>query len=250
MFRCLWEQLCYGDCIQPPPVTDRGNGRWLNRLGGNLWASWHAWVEAMEHLGVTGLEIAHGRRKIAHHAGWWWPMRDICVMSERPVEIHGEQVAPDGWRSHQLHCEDGPALSYIDGWGFHVWHGVQVPEWVIAEPTIERINNETNTEIRRCALESFGWGRYLDEVGSTLVHECDDPGNPDQRLQLYEIPRDAQVYEQPTRLLVMNNASLDRDGTRRRFAETVPATISDAMEAAAWQFETDKETYARLARAT
>jgi hypothetical protein len=58
------------------------------------------------------------------------------------------------------------------------------------------------------------------------------------------------VYESPVRLLVMDNASRDRDGSRRRFAETVPAGISSAVAAAAWQFGVPAEEYARMTRAT
>ena len=48
----------------------------------------------------------------------------------------------------------------------------------------------------------------------------------------------------------MNNASRDRDGSRRRFAETVPAHIDGAVAAAAWQFDVPTDEYRQLARAT
>jgi hypothetical protein len=52
------------------------------------------------------------------------------------------------------------------------------------------------------------------------------------------------------RLLVMANASRDRDGARRTFAETVPAEITTATAAAAWQFGCDPNLYRSLERAT
>jgi hypothetical protein len=58
------------------------------------------------------------------------------------------------------------------------------------------------------------------------------------------------LYDEPVRLLVMENASLDRDGTRRTFAETVPADIQTAAAAAAWQMDVTETTYRAIQRAT
>jgi hypothetical protein len=60
---------------------------------------------------------------------------------------------------------DGMALAYPGGWGFHAWHGRRVPAWVIEQPAIERIAAESNTEIRRCAIESLGWDRFTGQAG-------------------------------------------------------------------------------------
>jgi len=139
-------------------------------------------------------------------------------------------------------------VTYRDGWSVWAWHGTNVPQWVIENPTIDKIQAEVNTELRRCAIESYGWAEYLAAIEATPVDEADDPGNPGHRLRLYDTPE--QVYDTPTRLLVMDNASLDRDGTRRSYAETVPAGIPDAVSAAAWQFDIAPDTYRRLERAT
>lgn len=50
---------------------------------------------------------------------WWWPHHQICVLSDRPTGVHLD--------SHgRLHCQDGPALSYADGWGIHARHGKRI----------------------------------------------------------------------------------------------------------------------------
>lgn len=43
-------------------------------------------------------------------AGWWWAHRRFVMVSERPTEIHLEQ----------LDLEDGPVISWPDGWGISV----------------------------------------------------------------------------------------------------------------------------------
>ena len=147
-----------------------------------------------------------------------------------------------------LHHETRPAWEWADGTKIWAWRGTRVPEWVITDCTLDQIGRETNTEIRRCAIEHYGWDRYLTSIGAAPVDEADDPGNPGHVLRLFDTPE--QIYSEPTRLLVMSNASLDRDGTRRTYAETVPAEIGSAVAAAAWQFGVDVDVYRQLERAT
>jgi hypothetical protein len=235
-------------------VSDAVRRRWYYRLGGQWWAGWLAWRGFFRHIGLELSGDMWGRHQAyldANRAGWWWPHRKFVIASDRPTVLHREQVAPTGWGSHRLHCSTGPAIAWGDEWALWFWHGVNVPRWVIDYPTIEAIAAEKNTEIRRCAIESLGWDLYLDAVGAKPIDVAADPGNPGHELALYDLPREAQAFNEPVRLLVMSNASLDRDGaTRRRFAETVPADISDAVAAAAWQFDVSPDTYRSLERAT
>lgn len=54
----------------------------------------------------------------------------------------------------------------------------------------------------------------------------------------------------PVNLLLMVNGSPDRSGAQRRYGETVPADITSAMEAAAWQYGVHPDAYAQLVRRT
>jgi hypothetical protein len=224
---------------------------WYRYLGGQHWAAWNAW---RDYFRVIGLQLdkwaLFDAWNAANLAGWWWPHRQFVIIAERPTELHREQVAPPGWGSHRLHSPDGPAIRWGNEWALWFWHGTRVPSWVVEAPTVDLIKSESNTEIRRCAIESYGWGRYLDDLNVTPVDVAADPGNPGQTLRLYDLPDDAQPFDQPVRLLVMANGSLDVDGTRRTFAETVPADMPDAVAAAAWQFDVHPDTYRQLCRRT
>ena len=213
------------------------------------WWPWDAWRAAcVEILGIPEVQHLVDALRDANGAGWWWPHTDYVIVSDRPTSISRERIGPDGWGSHQLHDATGPSIAWGDEWQLWHWHGTQVPSWVIEAPTLGRIGAETNTEIRRCAIESYGWGRYLADVGAVPVSVEPDPGNPGQVLALHDLPE--QIYAEPVRLLVMSNGSLDRDGSRRQFAETVPATCATAVEAAAWQYDVSPEMYRQLARRT
>ena len=75
-----------------------------------------------------------------------------------------------------------------------------------------------------------------------------DPGNPGQHLVLYDIPE--RLWGSRIRLLMCANGTPERDGTRRRYGLTVPAHISDPLEAAAWTAGLGKDEYARMVRRT
>ena len=140
-------------------------------------------------------------------------------------------------------------MEFSDGWGFHSWHGMRVPQWVVMAPTLEAIAAERNVEIRRCAIESYGWEPYLESLGQGPISTCLDPGNAPHELRLYKVT-DHIIYGGPVNLLVMRNGSVERDGTRRMYAETVPADITHAVDAAAWRAGLHPDDYASLALRT
>jgi len=49
--------------------------------------------------------------EVASSSGWWWPFKDVIILSERPTELHHYK--------RRLHNCNGPALLYPDGWG--IW---------------------------------------------------------------------------------------------------------------------------------
>jgi len=212
------------------------------------WLAFYDWYRRNGLEGATAPLL--GLTRVARSSGWHWLHRGFAVITDRPAVLHDERVAGTAYL-RRLHCSTGPSVAYRDGWSLWHWHGVSVPQWAIeADDPTGQIATEHNTEIRRCAIERYGWDRYLDRIGVTPVSVQADPGNAGHELRLYDLPRDHQVYGAPVRLLVMDNASRDRDGTRRRFAETVPADVPDAVAAAAWQFGVDRGVYAGLERAS
>lgn len=237
-------------------------GAWWRYLGGQWWTAWQA--RTAYYRDVCGLDLpgdlwdrdrAYAAAQCA--AGWWWPHREWVMVCDRPRELHLEQVGPAGWGSHRLHRADGPAISWRDGWGLHFWHGTRVPADLIEGDgwTPERILREPNVEIRRCAIERIGWDRFVTQAGLTPVATAPDPGNPGAAVDLYDLPE--QIFEEPVRLAVVRNGTLELDGSWRHFGLTVPASISDPVAAAAWSYDDPEspvrmtpELYARITRRT
>ena len=174
--------------------------------------------------------------------GWWWPMRGAAILTDRPTVLSLDQQT-------RYHAESGPALAYADGYTLYSWHGTGVPaDLVEVGWSVAQIMAEENAEIRRCAIERMGWDQFVDAAGLKLADESDDPGNPGQRLRLFDVPRN--VLEWPVRVLVAHNATRERDGSRHTFGLTVPTDCRTAVAAAAWSFGLTDREYADLARAT
>ncbi|MFG1928579.1 hypothetical protein [Cryptosporangium sp. NPDC048952] len=80
-----------------------------------------------------------------------------------------------------------------------------------------------------------------------MVATAPDPGNPPHELVLYEdvFHRLGNVH-----VLVMTSGSPDRDGRPLRYAELVPSSFRDPVEAAAWHDDCPVDVYRQLSRRT
>jgi len=213
---------------------------------GCAWGQHDAWLsfyDTFDELGIVdGAERIRGLVGVARNCGWWWPLAGAVVLCERTNRILRD---PQG----RLHCADGPALSYPGDFHIWCWHGTPVPQDLIETPwDVTRIMAESNTEVRRCAIEKMGWDQFVVAADLTLADESDDPANPGQKLRLYDVPR--KVLDLPVRVLVASNATVERNGERHTFGLTVPTDCTTAMSAAGWTFDLTEGEYAELARAT
>ena len=199
------------------------------------------------HLSPWERRILDLQERLARSTGWWWVTGDACVMSERPTAIYTELSPNAEHGQRRLHHPDQPAIQFADGANTFVLHGTIVPDWVICDPTVERISTERSVEIRRCAIEHIGWERFIDSARLRLVDRVDDPGNSGHPLSLYATP---DHWAGGGRILLATNGSAERDGTRRRYGLTVPSHFTSALDAAGWTYGLRGRDYARLARRT
>jgi hypothetical protein len=163
-------------------------------------------------------------------ACWWYPHRDFLLVCERPREIHLEAVSAAAQPSQRLHRTDGPALSWPDGWSVHAVHGRLVPGWIIEHPeelTVQHIEHERNTEVRRVMLERYGFARYIAECGAEVVdtvpteHEIE--GLRGARLLRKLLPGEPE----PIVYLEMLNSTAEPDGSHRRYLERIDPKAYD-----------------------
>jgi len=114
-----------------------------------------------------------------------YPFTNYCLMTEKPVKATYDE-------RELLHCSDGPAVLYKDGFSVYAFHGIYIPArlaWAIDRPwtiTMDAINKESGNTDLQTILQSIwcyeevdaagervgtGGGRWLAETGSEVVHE-------------------------------------------------------------------------------
>jgi hypothetical protein len=157
---------------------------------------------------------------------WSFAHRDFILVAEQPVVVHREAQVPRLTReaTPRLHCVDGPAISWPDGWCFYALRGMEVPVWLIEQPeriTVAAIEREQNAEWRRLLIERYGWARYLSDSGAEVIDTVpmDYPvhGLRGARLLRKQLPgeREPLVY------LEMINSTPEPDGSQRRYLTRV-----------------------------
>lgn len=170
--------------------------------------------------------------RVAAHAGWWWPYRNVAVICERPSQLHRDEAG-------RLDNGEGPALVFPDGFALHAWRGMPVPAAFLRELTAltpERIREEDNAELRRVMLEHYGYDRYLAESQAQPVHR-DDTG------VLWRIALDD---DEDVVMVEVVNSTPEPDGTRRTYWLRVPPATRTAKEGVAWTFGLDADVYEPL----
>jgi hypothetical protein len=152
-----------------------------------------------------------GLRLVARSCGWWWPFAGAVVLTERPSINKIDELG-------LLHCEDGPAIQYRDGFSVYSWRGTRIPaEWITdkASLTAKTALTWANGEQRRAAVQIVGWDRIIEKTGGKVMDADGDP--------------------QIGTLLQVNLPDLDepelflrvRCGTGRNFSFCVPKTLKD-----------------------
>lgn len=171
---------------------------------------------------VVGIEDCHkldGLIELANHCGWLNMYDDTVVFQDRPEYIKFDD-------QNRLHCEDGPAIRYSDGYAIYSWHGTRVPsDWIENKGTLspETALTWDNVEQRRAACEILGWARVLRELNAHVI-DCDEDAEIGTLVEV-DIPEIGK--ERFLKVLC---------GTGREFAIPVPPEMKTALEANAWTY--------------
>jgi hypothetical protein len=161
-------------------------------------------------------EKLNGLWNFAKSSGWAIPHANICLVSERHNICHCEEG--------RIHCDNGPAIAYPDGFSVFAIHGVRVPENIVIEPekqTLEEIESEKNSEIKRIRIERYGWEKYLNQSGAKIV---------DQRINERDLQTERlfQSKDGMVRFICVDPS------TGRRYSLGVPREIKTCEQAQNW----------------
>lgn len=168
--------------------------------------------------------------ELAQSIAWIQTYRHSLFLSERPTLLKLDE-------NLRLHCADGPALRYADGYQQYALHGTSVSFYVIdRQPTVEMIDNERNIELRRIMLNRFGTQKYLFATGAKVFH-VDECGT------LY---RKEMEGEEPILMVHVVNKTPEPDGNFHDFFIRVPPTMQTCRQAVAWTFGLEEHEYEPL----
>ena len=173
---------------------------------------------------------------IAKNADWIVPQEHVCWISERPSLLRTDVRG-------RLHCADGPALGYQDGWSAYAWKGVRVPAWMIEHP--ERITTVTIADmfdpvLRNCMIEILTPERFVTMGDVSRVCE-DETGILWRKFWSF---RGATIGSWSAVEVV--NGTAEVDGSRKRYFLRVPSHMRTPREAVAWSYGLTEQQYGHL----
>lgn len=240
-------ELTNGGKANKKDLTAFIKSNWFNYRGAQLWASWFSYVTFFRDVcdwENESLENFKLDEEIALSSGFVWWSDDVVAISDRPAKVTRDAGG-------RLHNENGKALEYRDGWGVYAWHGYRISgnnTWIIEKKediTPEKIEKETNAELRRIMLEIHGYEKYLEQRKAKEISRDELHGKTRRLLEF-------TLANEPIRVIEVVNGTREPDGTYRKFIlgcvrrdGRFPETPNEAI---AWSYGINEKVYEEVAR--
>ena len=181
-------------------------------------------------------ERLRGLWAIAKSASWIVPHERVCWIAERPDTLC---IDAQG----RLHCVDGPALRYRDGWSVYAWKGVETPAWMIKHPeriTPSRISETFEPALRNAMIDIMTPERFI-ATGDPKRVSRDETG----------VLWKSNWYHRGVTIgswcaVEVVNGTPEPGGCYRHYILRVPAHFRTAREAVAWTYGLTAEQYTGL----
>ena len=217
----VWDQV--RDQVWAQVGDQVGDQVWAQVYGAHD-ASWLGFYDFFKSsLNLKNLTPIEGLTDLAKHCGWWAPYRGAVILQDRPSKILFDD-------QKRLHCEDGPAILYPDGFAIYSWHGVRYPqEWQENPLSPEKALKWGNLEQRRVACEMIGWHNILNKLNAVTI---------DKSTPLIGELLEVQIPDIGSEKFLRVHC-----GTGREFALPVPPEMRTAHQANAWTYGLNTEDY-------
>jgi|AGTN01.2.fsa_nt_gi hypothetical protein len=170
-----------------------------------------------------------GFEEVLLNCGGFFAFEKVAFVVERPSRLHRDE-------SGRVHCSDGKAVEYSDGWGCYVWKNVSVPEDLILSPQSlnkKRIDSERDPDLRWAMIDIYGLERYMEESHLEPIDESEYGS-------LYHL--ESSGNRPHLAILRVNDATPQTDGSSKGYFISVPV-VQTAKQAVAWTFSMDAGEY-------
>lgn len=193
----------------------------------------HAWLVSPPATDAgEGADVGAALAVLIANSGWVVPCRTVCWISDRPTVLSLDDRG-------RLHCKEGPALAYADGWKRYAWKGIEVPSAFVQHTeriTLNAIDGQTDIFVRRCLIEMVTPKRFIHMGGADLVMS-DETGTLWRRTW----PRgDGWAAVEVV------NGTVGLDGRSERYVLQVPPELETARAAVAWTYGMTEQHYRSL----
>lgn len=198
-------------------------------------SAWLGYYESFKKLGFDPMEKLTPFIELGKCCYWVWMFDEAIVCVERPAITELDDRA----RAHSL---TKAAISWKDGYGIYMIHGIQVSEKIVLRPeeiTVEDIDNERNAEVRQILINRYGEGKFIVDSGAKCTHQ-------DEFGELYER---ALTDDEPLCMVRVLNSTPEQDGTKKPYWLRVRPGCQTAKEAVASTFRKTAEDYNPVAEA-
>jgi hypothetical protein len=194
------------------------------------WLSFYSYFLEVGGIKKWSGERLEGLFEQASDLGWWWPLQNLVIATEKPVSLHLDDRG-------RLHHAAEPAIAYGDGWGVYAWHGTRIPPQYYSQAiTAQQILEESNAEARRALIERYGQDRFfVDAVAAVLDRD------PDHGAELIAI----HLQDDPERRMLA--LKLRCPSTSKVYIVRVPPNKRTARTALAWSYGLKRASDYKLA---
>ncbi len=101
------------------------------------------------------------------------PYERVCIVSTLPLNIHRDE-------NGKMHCLDGYAIEWKDGYGQNHIHGVFIPndlfiKWQQGTMTATDLLQIDNQEQKRVLLKEYGYEKIFQELGGVVISSRPHP---------------------------------------------------------------------------
>ena len=204
-------------------------------------APWVAFYDYFLRIGVIKLrEFEVYKNYLKSGVCWTIFLEGTAFICGRPEYIKRDS-------DNRLHCENGPAVLWRDGYANHFWHGVSVTRKLIEAPetlTKEDLAGETNAEVRRAMMEKLGERFFslldVEEVARDNIGK----GEYARAAAIFRTREPDPVAEQHIQYV-----QVECHSTGRKYMLCVPPHFTSPLAAVAWTFGKTESDYMPLVEA-
>ncbi len=135
-------------------------------------SSWVAFYDFFDKIGLLENEDFRKYRAFLLSGVWDTLFFESVAYVCRRMKITKKD--PEG----RMHCQDGPAVAFNDGFSVYAWHGTRVPaDWIMKKDEVDPSIALTweNIEQRRALAEIIGWARIIEKLDVKVIDEDKDP---------------------------------------------------------------------------